>query len=297
MKKTTLFKQYLRAPEIMLLPTAHDPLCARIIERVGFKVVACAGYANSAAMIGAPDVELLTLTEMVDATWRITDAVDLPVFADGDNGHGNVTNVRRTVRLFEKAGAASLMLEDQVSPKRCGDMSGKQIVPADEFVAKIKAAVDARLDQDLTILARTDAIAVKGLSEAVDRAHVCVEAGADWVFLEAPESVDQMREIPRRVSVPTMANMIPGGRTPVLPAAELQAIGFAVVAWPNAFTCAYARLATELAMELRRTGTTEPFHDRMMEFEEFNALVGLPAIRAKEEHYYRHIEAVRTKSS
>jgi 2-methylisocitrate lyase-like PEP mutase family enzyme len=297
MKKTTLFKQYLRAPAIMLLPTAHDPLCARIIERAGFKVVACAGYANSAAMIGAPDVELLTLTEMVDATWRMTDAVDLPVFADGDNGHGNVTNVRRTVRLFEKAGAASLMLEDQVSPKRCGHMFGKQIVQADEFVAKIKAAVDARVDQDLTILARTDAIAVKGLSEAVDRAHMCVEAGADWVFLEAPESVDQMREIPRQVSVPTMANMIPGGRTPVLPAAELQTMGFAVVAWPNAFTYAYARLATELAVELQRAGTTAPFHDRMMEFEEFNALVGLPAIRAKEEHYYRQMEDIRTKSN
>lgn len=172
MKKSSRFKQYLLAKEILMIPVAHDPLCATIIERAGFKVVGCGGYANSAALLGAPDIELLTLTEMVDAVWRMADAVDLPVFADGDNGHGNSTNVRRTVKQFEKAGAATIMLEDQVSPKRCGHMSSKHVVPADEFVAKIRAAVDARSDQDLTILARTDAIAVKGLPEAVERAQM-----------------------------------------------------------------------------------------------------------------------------
>jgi 2,3-dimethylmalate lyase len=164
------------------------------------------------------------------------------------------------------------------------------VVPCDEFVAKIKAAVDARADQDLTILARTDAIAVKGLSEAVDRAHLCVEAGADWVFLEAPESLEQMRQIPALVSVPTLANMIPGGRTPVLPAAELQSMGFAAVIFPNVFTYAYAKLATDIASELLRTGTTLPFHDRMIEFEEFNELVGLTKIRQAEQQYYSHLE-------
>ena len=162
MKKTSLFKQYLLAKEILMIPVAHDPLCATIIQRAGFKVVGCGGYANSAALLGAPDIELLTLTEMVDAVWRFADAVDLPLFADGDNGHGNTTNVQRTVKQFEKAGAASVMLEDQVSPKRCGHMSSKHVVPADEFVAKIRAAVDARTDQDLTILARTDAIGSQG---------------------------------------------------------------------------------------------------------------------------------------
>lgn len=289
MKKTTLFKQYLHAPDILLLPTAHDPLCAKILERAGFKAVACAGYANSAALIGAPDVGLLTLTEMVDAAWRMADSIELPLFVDGDNGHGNVTNVKRTVQQFEKAGAAALMLEDQVSPKRCGHMSGKQVVSADEFVAKIKAAVDARVDQDLTILARTDAIAVKGWADAVDRAHMCLDAGADWVFLEAPESIDQLREIPRTVQAPVLANMIPGGRTPVLPAAELQKMGFAVVAWPNAFTYAFARLATDLAGELMRTGTTASFHRQIMEFDEFNSLVGLPSVRRFEEKYYCHL--------
>jgi 2-methylisocitrate lyase-like PEP mutase family enzyme len=287
-KRTTQFKEYLVAKEILMIPVAHDPLCGKIVQRAGFKVVGCAGYASSAALLGAPDVELLTLTEMVDATWRMADAVDLPVWADGDNGHGNITNVRRTVQQFEKAGAASLMLEDQVSPKRCGHMSGKHVVPADEFVAKIKAAVDARKDRDFTILARTDAIAVNGLSEAVDRAGMCLEAGADWVFLEAPEDIEQMRQIPKLVSAPTLANMIPGGKTPILPAADLQAMGFAAVVWPNAFTYAYAKLSSELAAELMQTGTTAPFHDRMIEFEEFNALVGLPAIRQAEEKYYSH---------
>jgi 2,3-dimethylmalate lyase len=297
MKKTSLFKQYLMAKEILMMPVAHDPLCAKIIERAGFKVVACGGYAASAALIGAPDVELLTLTEMADAVWRTADAVDLPVFADGDNGHGNTTNVQRTVKQFEKAGAASLMLEDQVSPKRCGHMSGKHIVPMDEFVAKIKAAVDTRLDQDLTILARTDAIAVAGLPEAVERAHRCVEAGADWVFLEAPESVEQMNQIPRLVSVPTLANVIPGGKTPILAASELQSIGFAAVIWPNAFTYVYAKLASDLAAELLRTGTTTRFHDRMIEFEEFNDLVGLSKIRATEQRYYAHLEDAHLRSA
>jgi methylisocitrate lyase len=290
MKRTTLFKQYLHATDILMIPVAHDPLCAKIIERAGFKVVGCAGYANAAALLGGPDVGLLTLNDMADAVWRMADAVDLPVFADGDNGYGNTTNVRRTVQQFEKAGAASLMLEDQVSPKRCGHMSGKQIVPVDEFIAKIKAAVDARKDADFTILARTDAIAVSGLTEAVDRAHMALEVGADWVFLEAPENIEQLREIPRLVRAPTLANMVPGGRTPVLSAAELQSMGFASVAWPTAFTYAYAKMATELADELLRTGTTASVHDRMIEFDAFNDLVGLPAIRDAENHDNSHLQ-------
>jgi 2,3-dimethylmalate lyase len=290
MRKTSLFKQYLHAKDILMIPVAHDPLCAKIIQRAGFKVVGCAGYASTAALIGGPDVALLTLTEMVDATWRMADAVDLPVWADGDNGHGNTTNVRRTVQQFEKAGAATLMLEDQVSPKRCGHMSGKHVVPADEFVAKIKAAVDARRDDDFTILARTDAIAVNGLSEAVDRARRCLDVGADWVFLEAPSSVEQLREIPRLVAAPTLANMIPGGKTPTLSAAELQSMGFAAVVWPTAFSYAYAKTATELAAELLRTGNTARFDDRMIGFEEFNDLVGLPAIRDAEKRYYSQVE-------
>jgi 2,3-dimethylmalate lyase len=296
MKKTTLFKRYLLAEDILLIPVAHDPLGAKIIERAGFKVLGCGGYANSAAFMGVPDIELLTLTNMVDCVWRMCDAVDLPVWVDGDTGHGNVTNVQHTVRQMEKAGAASIMLEDQVSPKRCGHMSGKHVVPADEFIAKIRAGVDARKDEDFTILARTDAIGVHGLDEAVDRAHQAVEAGADWVFLEALENLDQMHKIPKLVSAPTLANMIPGGKTPIFPAAELQSIGFAAVVWPNAFTYAYAKLATELAKELLSTGTTTSFDERMIKFDEFNELVGLPKIRENEDRYHSHIEGADIKA-
>ncbi len=286
MKKTTRFKQYLLDPEILMIPVCHDPLCAKIVQRVGFKVVGCAGYANSAALLGAPDVELLTLSEMVDAVGRMAEAVDLPVFADGDNGHGNTTNVQRTVKLMEKAGAACLMIEDQVSPKRCGHMSGKQVVSRDEFVAKIKAAVDARLDDDFTILARTDAIAVQGLSEAVERAQLCLEVGADWIFLEAPHTREQLSEIPKLLPAPQMANMIPGGATPIIPAVELQEMGFAAVIYPNAFTYSYAKTVAETARLLRTTGTPASFEDRMIEFDQFNELVGLAEIRASEQRYY-----------
>lgn len=295
MKRTTQFKQHLSDPEILMIPVCHDPLCAKIVQDVGFKVVGCAGYANSAALLGAPDVEMLTLTEMVDAVARMADSVDLPVFADGDNGHGNTTNVQRTVKLMEKAGAASIMLEDQVSPKRCGHMSGKHVVPRDEFVAKVKAALDARSDGDLTILARTDSIAVHGLSEAVDRARMCLEAGADWVFLEAPEDVEQLRQIPRLVAAPTLANMIPGGTTPILSTAELQEMGYAAVVYPNAFTYAYAELVTEIAKLLLETGTTESFSDRMIEFEAFNNLVGLSDVRDCEQRYYSDLDDVRNR--
>src|SRR5215469_1269663 len=290
MRNTTRFKQYLLAKEILMIPVAHDPLCAKIIQRTGFKTVGCEGYANSAALLGGPDIELLTLTEMADALRRMADAVDLPIFADGDTGHGNVTNVQRTIQQFERAGASSIMIEDQVAPKRCGHMSGKHIIPADEFVAKIKAAVDARQDQDLTILARTDAIAVEGFLEALDRANQCLEAGADWVFVEAPESIDQLRQMPSQIQAPLLANIIPGGKTPILSAAELESMGFAAVIWPTAFTYVYAKAASDLASSLLCTGTPADFHDRMIEFEDFNNLVGLPAIREKEKRYYGHFD-------
>ncbi len=170
------------------------------------------------------------------------------------------------------------------------------MVPADEFIAKIRAGVDARKDGDFTVLARTDAIAVHGLNEAVDRAHRAIEAGADWVFLEAPETLEQMHQIPKLVSVPTLANMIPGGKTPIVPAAELQSIGFAAVVWPNAFTYAYAKLATELAKELLATGKATSFDERMIKFDEFNELVGLPMIRENEERYYAPVEDADPKA-
>lgn len=285
MKKTTLFKKLLLDSEILIVPGVHDPLCARIAQRAGIKAVFASGYVNSAAYLGAPDVGLLTLTEMVDCAGRIVDAVDLPVFADGDTGYGNVTNVARAMRQFEKAGVAAIFFEDQVSPKRCGHMAGKQVIPAREMVAKIKAAVDARVDRDLWIMARTDALTVRGIDEAIERMRRYLEAGADFSFVEAPESVDQMRRITGEIDAPNLANMVPGGRTPILPAKELERLGFALVAYPTALTYAIARAATVVLEGLARAGTTAGLEGEMIGFEEFHRIVGLPEIRAAEEKY------------
>ncbi len=285
MRKTTLLKKYVHDPEILVIPGVPDPLCAKVAERVGFKAVFVSGYACSAAMLGAPDVGLLTMTEMVDCAWRIADATDLPVFADGDNGHGNITNVARTMKQFEKAGVAAIFFEDQVSPKRCGHMAGKQVVPAEEMVAKIKSAVDARIDSDLMIMARTDALGIHGMDDALARIERYVEAGADMAFVEAPQSVEQMRRITSAVSVPGMANMVPGGRSPMLTAKELEQIGFACVAHPTALTYTIAKAAGDLLRYLHANGTTAGLENSMIAFDEFNELAGLPALRAREARF------------
>ena len=218
MKNTTLFKEYVHNPEIVMIPGVGDPLGAKFVERAGFPAVFLSGYAASAALLGGPDVGLLTMTEMAECAARICDAVDIPVFADGDTGHGNATNVIRTMKQFEKAGVAAIFFEDQVTPKRCGHMSGKQIIPCDEMTAKIRAAVDARIDRDLLIMARTDALAVNGIEDAIERMHRYLEAGADMSFVESPESIEQLQRIAREIAAPNMANMVPGGKSPILTA-------------------------------------------------------------------------------
>jgi methylisocitrate lyase len=282
LKKTTRLKQLLLAPEIVMIPGVPDALCARIAEREGFQAVFVGGYASTATLLGKPDVGLLTMTEMAEWTRRIAGAVDIPVFADGDTGHGNVTNVARAMQEFERAGAAAVFFEDQVAPKRCGHMAGKQVIPAPEMVWKLQSALDARVDADLTVMARTDALAVEGIDSAIERALRYVEAGADMVFIESPESVDQMRRITREVPAPQLANMLPGGRSPSLTAAELQEIGFAAAAYPTSLTYAIATAAQQLLRELRQTGAARTAEERIMHFEEFNALVGLPEIRQRE---------------
>jgi 2-methylisocitrate lyase-like PEP mutase family enzyme len=286
MKKTTLLHTLIADPEILVIPVVHDPLCAKIAEQAGIRAIFSAGYANSAAHLGKPDVSLMTLTEMVDCASRIVDAVSIPVFADGDTGYGNVTNVVRTVELYEKAGVAGLFIEDQVFPKRCGHMDEKKVIPDIEMVAKIKAAVDARRDPDLVLMARTDALAVSGIEESIRRANLYREAGADLLFVEAPESVGQMRQICKEVRGPTFANNLPGGKSPVMTPRDLQDIGYAVVADATSCTYVIARAVQELFAELARTGSSAAFADRMILFEEFNRLVGLPEVREQERRYY-----------
>ncbi len=288
-KKTTLFKTYVESPEIVLIPGIGDAMGARLVQKAGFKAVFLSGYAASASLLGAPDVGLLTMTEMADCARRIADAVDLPLFADGDNGHGNVNNVMRTMRQFEKAGVAAIFFEDQVSPKRCGHMSGKQVIPAEEMSAKIRAAVDARVDPDLMIMARTDALSVHGIDDAIDRMHRYLEAGADMSFVESPGSIGEMRRITHEIAAPNMANMVAGGKTPLLSAKELEQLGFSIAAYPVLTTYAMAH-AAERALGYLQSRQTIAGFDETLDFGAFNKLIGLDELRAKESRFYGSIE-------
>lgn len=283
MKKTTLLRQYICDPEILIMPGAHDALSAKIIEKTGFKVLTMGGYSASASLMGMPDLSLLTLSEMADCYRRVVNAVDLPVFVDGDTGHGGVFNVARTVREIEATGAAGMFIEDQVHPKRCGHMKGKQVIPAQEMVAKLKAALDARSDPDFVLMARTDALAVNGLNDAIERMAIYRKVGADLLFIEAPESVDQMRRICADLNGPCLANMIEGGVSPNLSARELQDVGYAVVAHPVATTYAVAQAVSDLMQTFLKEGSTAGFSDRMMSFHNFNSLVGLNELRTWEQ--------------
>ncbi|MBW1736676.1 MAG: oxaloacetate decarboxylase [Deltaproteobacteria bacterium] len=285
MKNTILLQKYIKEPEILVMPGAHDALSAHIIALCGFKAFTIGGYSVSASLLGKPDVSLLTLTEMADCVARMVEAANLPVLADGDTGHGGVLNVIRTVKEMERAGAAGLFIEDQLFPKRCGHMEGKQVVAREEMVAKIKAAVDARVDDNLVIMARTDALATHGLDEAIERGNLYREAGADLIFVEAPRSVEDMRRINREIDAPTLANNLEGGKSPLLPAEELEKIGYNVVVFPVSATYAIAKVIRELMQEIKRLGTTANFLKQMTTFTEFNQLIGLESLRNLEREY------------
>ncbi len=285
MNRTSRFRQMIEAPEILVLPGVHDALSLRIAEQAGFLAVTCGGYSATAGLLGQPDVAQLPMTEMADMYARLCDSTELPLFADADTGYGNTTNVARTMRAYERAGVAGLFIEDQVSPKRCGHMEGKRVVPAAEMVAKLKAALDARVDADLIICARTDARAVQGLSEAIDRAQLYREAGADLLFVEAPVTVEEMRRVCSEIPAPCLANNIEGGRTPILSARQLEEMGYATVTWPVSACYTMAKALRETYVALLRDGHTNNVRDRMVDFEEFNNLIGLPQVREAEAAY------------
>jgi 2-methylisocitrate lyase-like PEP mutase family enzyme len=251
----------------LLVPGAADALAARIIEDLGFEAVYLTGAGLANAAFGVPDLGLVTMTEVVDAASAITDVCGLPLIVDADTGFGNPLNLIRAVRLFERAGASALQIEDQVFPKRCGHFEGKAVVPAAEMVMKIKAAVDARVSPDLLIIARTDARAVEGLPAAIERAQAYVDAGADVTFVEAPVSVEEMRSIPASIAAPQVANMVVGGRTPLLPAATLREMGFAMVLYANAALQASVHAMREVLGALREDGSVARVSDRLASFE------------------------------
>lgn len=271
-------KALLKEKNIVVAPGAHDALTARVIDKAGFPAVYMTGYGQAASHLGRPDVGLLSLTEMVDRARNIASCVDIPVIADADTGFGNAVNVIRTVRLYEAAGVAAIQLEDQVSPKRCGHMLGREVVSREEMVGKIKAAVDARSDQDLQIIARTDARTVYGIEEALERGKAYEEAGADIIFIESPENVEEMKMINERISIPTLANMVEGGRTPMLDNAGLESLGFDLVIYPTASTYMTTKVMMQLMAHLQETGTTAGLMEQMVTFSEFNELIGLEEV-------------------
>lgn len=286
MKKTTLFRKLINDPEILVLPGAHDALTARVIEKAGFQAVTCGGYSMSASLLGKPDIGLLGMKEMADQYRNMVEAVDIPVFADGDTGYGDVNNVMRTVREYEKAGVAGLFIEDQVFPKRCGHMEGKSVIPAEEMVAKIKAAVHAREDEDLVIMARTDALAIHGVDEAIKRGNLYADAGADLIFVEAVRTVEDMKRVNAEIAKPTLANMIEGGKSPLLTTKELEEIGYNVVVYPCTLTYAVTKTAQKCMEILKQTGTTEGYMENLLSFDEFFSFIGAEDIRKDEKIFY-----------
>lgn len=282
MRKTSNLRELLRQKEILVAPGAHDVLTAIIAAHTGFGAVYFTGYGQAASHLGGPDVGLLTMTEMVARARNFVTAVDIPIIADADTGFGNAVNVQRTIREYEAAGVAGIQLEDQVAPKKCGHMTGRQVVPLDEMIGKLKAAVAARQDPDLVIIARTDARTTLGIEEAIRRGHAFVEAGADVLFIESPESLDEMRLITSSFNVPVLANMVEGGRTPLMNAHELEELGYGLVIFPTASTYITAQAVTRLMQELKRSGTTKALIHEMIAFNDFNSLIGLPAVRELE---------------
>lgn len=286
MRPSRSLRALLDGEEMVVVPGAADALTARLIERAGYR--ACyftgAGFANT--QFALPDMGLVTLTEVVEQLRRIASAVRIPVIADADTGYGNALNVIRTVQLFEAAGAAGLQLEDQVSPKRCGHFEGKAVVSVGEMVKKIAAAVFARTDADFVIIARTDARAVEGLDAALDRARHYAQAGADVLFVEAPASGLELERIPRAVPErPHLVNMVVGGVTPLLPAATLARLGFRIALYPNIALHAAARAVGEILAILQRTGDVASIADRLITWDERQALVGLDRIEELQRAY------------
>ena len=268
----------------VVAPGAHDMLTGKIIGRLGFDAVYMTGYGQSASHLGAPDVGLMTLSEMVMRAGNLVEAAGIPVIADADTGFGNAVNVIRTVREYEKAGVAVLQLEDQVMPKKCGHMVGRQVIPKEEMLGKIKAAVDTR-QGDMMIMARTDARTVLGIEEAIQRGIAYREAGADIIFIESPESTGEMQRINQALDCLTLANMVEGGRTPLLKNDELRSLGYNLVIYPTASVYVTTKAMVELWEGLRRDGTTAGMLERMIPFAQFNEIVGLPEIRRVEAEY------------
>ncbi len=284
--ETPLSARLARAP-ILVAPGVYDPLTALIAQRAGFEALYVSGAAIAYTRLGRPDIGLVSLSEVTETVALIRDRVAVNLIVDADTGYGNALNVERTVRLMERAGANAIQLEDQDFPKRCGHLDDKALIPAQEMAGKIKAAVDARASAETLIIARTDAIAVEGFDRAMARAARYREAGADVLFVEAPRQRDELGRIVAGLkgSAPLMANMVEGGKTPMLPASELEQLGFALVIFPGAIVRALAKAAEDFYGSLKTHGSTDPFRPRMFDFDALNRLIGTPEMLERGKTY------------
>lgn len=269
------FRELLARPGLVRSLGAHDVFTAMLMEQAGLEMVFLGGFGASASLLGLPDLNFITLTEMADAVRRTTARLTVPVIADGDTGHGELHNVARTVESFEAAGAAGIIIEDQVMPKRCGHFARKQVVSTEQMLARIRAAVGARGNPDFTLFARTDARAVHGLDDAIDRVNRCCDAGADVAFIEAPASLAELELIPRRVRRPLLANMLTGGVTPILSATELEQLGYKIAVAPIESLLVTARALRDLCAAWREQGRVDALAAEAMSFAELKNLLGV----------------------
>jgi 2-methylisocitrate lyase-like PEP mutase family enzyme len=269
----------------LVVPGAYDGVSGKLVEQAGFPAVYMTGFGTSASRLGQPDLGFAGLAEMADHVRNLAAAVTIPVIADADTGYGNALNVRRTVQMYEGAGAAALHLEDQVAPKRCGHLSGHQIIPRGEFAGKIRAAVEARADPDLLVIARTDAISAAGFDEALRRGEAAARAGADVLFIEAPRTEEQVARVAQAFETPLLYNLAPGGRSPALPLRRLRELGFAIILLPIDTLLVAARAVQGFLRDLAGRDDVASLYDRYLPFVDFNELIGVPGQLALAETY------------
>ncbi len=284
MNRPARLRELLSQPGTLMAPGAFDMVSARLVERAGFHAAYMTGFGQSASHLGLPDAGYISLPEMAERARNMAHAVEIPVIADADTGYGNELNVRRTMELYEAAGLAGLHIEDQVSPKRCGHTLGRQVVAAEEMVRKIRAAVDARRDPNFLIIARTDARTGHGLAEALRRGRLYEDAGADSVFIESPETEEELAQAAKRFKIP-LANMADFGRTPILPAARLAEMGFKIAIYPITALLAAAWAMKRVLAGLHEHGTAVPLYPNLMPFKEMLELIGFPGVWELEKRY------------
>ena len=285
MRTTTKFRQLLNQPGIIQAPGAYDCLTAKLIQQAGFPAVYMTGAGTSVAQLGYPDLGLATMTDMIANAGSIADILDVPLIADADTGYGGILNVRRTIRQYERAGVAAVHIEDQEMPKRCGHLDDKKVVSVQDMVQKIRAAVDARTDDDFTIIVRTDSIAVTGWEDAMYRCEQYMKAGADALFVEALRTPEEVEQVAKNLDIPLLYNFVESGKSPLLSAADLEKFGFKIVIYPASALLSVTHIVEQVMAQLKETGTTAHLMDKMVTLEACFEAVGLSSMLAEDAQF------------